>query len=316
MRQRIDGAPSLVPIAPTADERARMDALHSVAKALTVDPRFRAHPLVVKGGTGLALAYGLPRPSTDLDLTCFGRVDKARVLEAAVTALSETRRRKFLRTDIKQRGHGYLRLHWEDETAAGARRIETKIDVNTGDPLAVPDNWGMHNGFRVFSLRTLAWTKLNTLVEEDGVRERARDLYDAAWLMETHMDCVSARQRVALWEVVRGLVLERCEQWTLLFERVEDTLAELQITSSSADQDGSDLLGEPVDPPLPGRFDGLSPELIHALKFAFGALAISLPSESAFDLIRSILGRVSSQRCAMDPEHKAQESDQQPPSNV
>ncbi|MYG14700.1 MAG: hypothetical protein F4171_18185 [Gammaproteobacteria bacterium] len=95
--------------------------------------------------------------------------------------------------------------------------------------------------------------------------------------------------------------------------RVEDTLAELQITSPSADQDGSDLLGEPVDPPLPERFDGLSSELIHALKSAFGALAISLPSESAFDLIQSILGRVSSQRCAIDPEHspqaKAPESD-------
>ena len=88
--------------------------------------------------------------------------------------------------------------------------------------------------------------------------------------------------------------------------RVKDTLAELQITSPSADQDGSNLLRNPANPPLPERFDGLSPELVHALKSAFGALANSLPSESAFDLIQSILGRVSSQKCAMEPVHSSQ----------
>jgi len=95
--------------------------------------------------------------------------------------------------------------------------------------------------------------------------------------------------------------------------RIEDTLAELQIASPLADQDGFGLLGEAVDPPFPERFNGLSPELAHALKSAFGVLADSLPSESAFDLIRSMLGRVSGQGCAMGPEQspeiKVSESD-------
>ncbi|MCY4239554.1 MAG: hypothetical protein OXC93_14615 [Rhodospirillaceae bacterium] len=85
-------------------------------------------------------------------------------------------------------------------------------------------------------------------------------------------------------------LLERSGQQLV---RVGDTLAELQIASPLADQEGSDLLGEVVDPLFPERLDGFSLELAHALKSAFGAVADSLPSESAFDLIQSILGRSS-----------------------
>ncbi|MCY4212944.1 MAG: hypothetical protein OXF68_04890, partial [Gammaproteobacteria bacterium] len=98
-------------------------------------------------------------------------------------------------------------------------------------------------------------------------------------------------------------LLERSRQQLV---RVGDTLAELQIASPLADQEGSDLLGEVVDPLFPERLDGFSLELAHALKSAFGAVADSLPSESAFDLIQSILGRVSGQGCAMDPEQPPQ----------
>lgn len=104
-----------------------MEALHEIAQILTEDPRFRDSPLIVKGGTSLALGYGLPRPSTDLDITCQGRPNKEQVLAVAVTGLSRTGDRSFTRTDIKQRGRGFLRLQWDDRADNATRRVETRL---------------------------------------------------------------------------------------------------------------------------------------------------------------------------------------------
>ncbi len=194
----------------------RMDALHKIAVGLTSDARFRHGPLVVKGGTGLVLAYDLPRPSTDLDLTCLGRVDKEKVLQTAVEVLGRERGRTFARADIKQRGHGYIRLQWEDNSVKGKFAIETSIDVLSEDALATIENTVLRNGFRVFSLPVMAETKLQTLV---GVktRRRARDLYDAAWLMENHMEVVAPATRLRLWKQMEVDVLENLNEWEEAF---------------------------------------------------------------------------------------------------
>ena len=216
MRQRPSYTRLLKPIPSTGQEEARMDALHDVAKHLTTHARFRASPLIIKGGTGLALGYGLPRPSTDLDVTCGGKADKDEVLKAAVEALSRVQGRTFLRTDIKQRGRGFLRLHWEDDGEGVPRRIETKIDVNTEDPAVASHNVVLCNGFRTFTIEAIAESKLNTLVGERP-RERARDLYDAAWLIEEHLDSIAPEHRLALWRLVTGSILEDSDEWTALF---------------------------------------------------------------------------------------------------
>ena len=96
-----------------------------------------------------------------------------------------------------------------------------------------------------------------------------------------------------------AIVLERSREQ---MSRVEATLTELQIASPSPSPcDDLDLLNAPTDPPLPERLNGLSPDSVQALKSAFGAVATSLPPESAFDLIESILSRVSDQGAALDP---------------
>ena len=200
-----------------------MDALHDVAKHLTTHGRFRNSPLVIKGGTGLALGYGLPRPSTDLDVTCGGKADKDEVLKAAVEILSRVQGRTFLRTDIKQRGRGFLRLQWKDDEEGVPRRIETKIDVNTEDPVVAPHNVVLCNGFRTFTIEAIAERKLSTLVG-DRPRERARDLYDAAWLVEEHLDSIAPEHRLALWKLVTGSILEDSEEWTDLF-RTDDIMS-------------------------------------------------------------------------------------------
>ncbi len=96
-----------------------------------------------------------------------------------------------------------------------------------------------------------------------------------------------------------ALLLERSREQT---SRFEDTLSKLQIAFPSAGQDALDLSGEPTSPPHPETFDGLSPEAVRALQSAFGALATTLPPESAFDLIQSILSRISDRGIAPDPE--------------
>lgn len=74
--------------------------------------------------------------------------------------------------------------------------------------------------------------------------------------------------------------------------RVEDTLTELQIAAPFAAQDSLDNLGNQSDPPQPQTFEDLSPELSRTLQSAFGVLATTLPPESAFGLIQSILNRI------------------------
>lgn len=99
-----------------------------------------------------------------------------------------------------------------------------------------------------------------------------------------------------------ALLLERSRED---MSRVEDTLTELRITTPSANEDGLELSGKPLDQSQPQVFDGLSPELVNALQSAFGELTANLPPDSAFGLIRSILDRVSDRGAVEDPEATA-----------
>ena len=97
-----------------------------------------------------------------------------------------------------------------------------------------------------------------------------------------------------------AIVLERSREQ---MSRVEATLTELQIASpSSSPCDDLDLSNGPADPSHPERLNGLSPDSVRALQSAFGALATTLPPQSAFDLIQSILSRISDRGAALDPE--------------
>ena len=86
--------------------------------------------------------------------------------------------------------------------------------------------------------------------------------------------------------------------------RIRETLDELQIALPSAsEQHDIGLLEEQLErtpSPLPVEFDGLSPEVVRALRSAFGHLAESLPSKSVIDLIESILSRINNQERTLD----------------
>lgn len=97
-----------------------------------------------------------------------------------------------------------------------------------------------------------------------------------------------------------AILLERLREQK---SRVEATLAELQIALPlSSPRDDLDVSNGPADPAHPERFNGLSQDSVRALQSAFGALATTLPPETAFDLIQSIVSRVSDQGTAVDSE--------------
>ena len=90
-----------------------------------------------------------------------------------------------------------------------------------------------------------------------------------------------------------AVILERSREQKC---RVEGTLSELKIAPPSSVRGGfDDLRGGLPNPAPPETFDGLAPELVSSLQSAFGALATTLPPESALDLIQSILNRLSDQ---------------------
>ena len=134
----------------------------------------------LKGGTGLALGYGLTRPSTDLDITCGSGISKEKVVDVAYALLSRDHNRKITRADVNQKGRGYVRLNWTDHEDGKEIHHETKVDVNVNDDLGGVTNYEIRNEIRVLNIWNIADSKLDTLTGERP-REQARDMYDAAW---------------------------------------------------------------------------------------------------------------------------------------
>ena len=208
-------------IQPDAKERILINALHTLARELTNHPSFQRTPLIVKGGTGLALGYGLTRPSTDLDITCGSGVSKENVVDVASKLLSRERNRVITRSDVKQRGRGYVRLHWTDHVDGREMHHETKVDVNVNDDSGVLANSEIRNGIRVLTLWHIADSKLDTLTGERP-REKARDMYDAAWLMHNHMESIAPWRRMALRRLLDALSEDDMAMWEAKY--VEDDI--------------------------------------------------------------------------------------------
>lgn len=93
-------------------------------------------------------------------------------------------------------------------------------------------------------------------------------------------------------------VLERSQDQ---MARVEASLAELQIASPlSSPRDDFEVTNAPASPAHPESLDGLSQDSIRTLQSAFGALATTLPPDTAFELIQSITNRISDQGAALE----------------
>ena len=236
----------LPPIIPTKGEQALMDMLTFVARRLSTHQMLRGSPagqapIAVKGGTGLALGLGLTRPSTDLDIDVSKRNLTQPVLADAVhDILQKAPNITVERCDVKQHGHGYMRL-WVHADGI-SRRLETKIDMQVCDggrghpkweprPTGInPDHVTLTNGMSIYKPEFLIPKKLNTLIGARA-RRKARDIYDAAWILCHYPDAVPKQSLERLQTFAASLSSLDEQMWQRAFTR-DDIMTRADFTET------------------------------------------------------------------------------------
>ena len=224
----------LRPINPEPSEQALMEVLAVIVRQLATHRLLRGSPqgqapLAVKGGTGLVMGLGLTRPSTDLDIDVSKRsLTPSALADAVREIVGELPDVNLERCDVKQHGRGYMRLWFRKEGLDA--RIETKIDMlvcdggrahpqwearpNGIDPNSV--NWV--GGAPIYKKNVLIAKKLNTLIGE-RTRQQARDLYDAAWILCHHPQCVAIESLRRLYAYANIHVPTEESRWEELFSQ-------------------------------------------------------------------------------------------------
>ena len=167
------------------------DILRSTRVQFLSVPRARQH----KGGTALRFKLGLSRPSTDLDFEGDRRVSVRSAVRHAIAA------------DYAGAGYRVGRaLFWRGTVqvsvwhSSHGDRLDLKVDyrrtgTRQGMPARVPlELCERVDGVNIYADAELVRRKLATVV---GVRPRrkARDLYDAGWLVTHHPLLVGAQDR-------------------------------------------------------------------------------------------------------------------------
>ena len=192
-------------IEPTEEESLRMTALRALSQGLTRAFHEEGVTAALKGGTALALFYGLSRPSTDIDWEGDTRVDLKQTLRKAMAHIPQWKLRR-IGSDWMRRGTRKITLQ---ERHTG-RVAETAIDyrvMGTMPSMArqVPrQQLAISDGIQTYNIKTLAQRKLQTIIGERP-RKRARDWYDAAWLMQRHPDVVGAKTAQQVLEALNNL---------------------------------------------------------------------------------------------------------------
>ena len=170
------------PIPFTAAEVRRETYLWQLAAAFQAVMDEARNPCALKGGTGLRFQARLTRPSTDLDFEGNGPVSVRKALVKAVAAATPAEPYRIGR-DLLWRGTVTITLRDAD---AGRIRIGVdymKTGSRSGMPEKVPlDRCERVRGITIYRPRELVSRKLHTIVGERP-REKARDIYDAAWIV-------------------------------------------------------------------------------------------------------------------------------------
>ena len=145
------------------------------------------NPCALKGGTALRFLTGLSRPSTDLDFEGDRPVSVRKTLVKAVAAATPAEPYRIGR-DLLWRGTVTMTLR---DAEAGRIRIGVdyrKTGSRSGMPERVPlDRCERVRGINIYRPSELVSRKLHTIVGERP-RQKARDIYDAAWIVAEHPD--------------------------------------------------------------------------------------------------------------------------------
>lgn len=130
-------------------------------------------PFVLKGGTSLMLCYGLDRFSEDLDFDA-----------ASLSAQLE----RYAKPFAERNGYNYYLKNNTPTTQrctihyGGEKPLKIEVSYRRGR--IPPSTIDIVNETKVHTLETLARMKLGAYM----ARDRIRDLYDVAWLVNEHLD--------------------------------------------------------------------------------------------------------------------------------
>ena len=176
----------LRPIIPTDKESARERFLRFLCRKISEALTQRGVAHALKGGTALQIGYGLPRPSTDADFEGDERINPRELAQEALRGVTEY-------DDVKIGMNWWLRgtITIEARERDTRERVKVGFDYRRtgtlpGMPLRIPqEDVVTIDGIRMYSLKSVAVRKLDTLVGERP-REEARDVFDAAYLLEKY----------------------------------------------------------------------------------------------------------------------------------
>ena len=191
-------------IDPSPEEDATMDLVARLMRAVAdlQDASTSPAAVVMRGGTAARLAYGLTRPSKDIDLDFVtdGRSGAWEAIEAAaehagLLAVSNREGSRQLSGTL-QLGDGHTPPHTID---VDMRRVHDRTSAE-----AIRDGriTARANGILTYRPEILAEQKL-ALTALPEARLRAKDRYDIAWWLTHRIADVPPPLRVALDETLR-----------------------------------------------------------------------------------------------------------------
>ena len=224
----------------------RRGALLVLCQEISAELEQRRIPHALKGGTALKIGYGLIRPSTDAD---FEGDEKVVAKELVQAALKTNKEYELVRTGVNWFGRGSISVTMKD------RKTNEKIKIGfdyrmTGTLPGMPDRIPEEDvvtiaGIKMYNIRTMAARKLNTLIG-DKPREEARDIFDAAFLVEQYRKELSDEIRSKLNTWAKGVTGDKKKKLEAKFRKdgimrrssLEDTL-EIIREGTSKEEEGA-----------------------------------------------------------------------------
>ena len=199
------------PIPFTASEQRREAFLWRLATAFQEEMDKQQNPCVLKGGTALRFRLQLARPSSDLDFEGERPVSVRKTLLKAVAAIGSTEQCRIGR-DILWRGT--ITMNLRDPEAGW---IRSAVDYRrTGSRPGMPDNVPLNQCERlgkinIYRADELISRKLQTLIGERP-RQKARDIYDAAWIVSREAGLVRGTDAAKLAQWLKRITSEKRQQ--------------------------------------------------------------------------------------------------------
>ena len=189
-------------MAPNRSVRlSKAQALHErVMRAVAL--RMRNTPYVLKGGTALALVYGLDRHSVDLDFDGGRRISIKRHVQYGLRDANVSMA-AFIPDYDTWKGQRF-KVHYVDPQYGKDRLMKVEVsfrqEPTVGD-IAIVD------GIRTYKAPALFDQKLKAA----GARTKARDLFDLGFLAASYGDKISTEQ------------LQRADEFSRDYEAIADT---------------------------------------------------------------------------------------------